>query len=237
MNGVKYVSDSGNKKIKGSKKIDCTYASVRGSCPLTCIFKDAGCYSQHGPLGIHVGRLDKEVDGLSALQIARSEAQAIDESYNGGEVPSGRDMRLHVSGDCRTVAGAKLLNSAVGRWKARGGGNVYSYTHCWDHVTKDVWSNVSMLASVDTVEDAVYARQNGYAPAIVVPEHISNKVYTLPGSDIKWIPCPAQVKGIGCVDCKICFNADKLFKNNMGVAFSAHGVKKTSIKRRLTVIK
>src|SRR5690606_10093649 len=106
-------------------------------------------------------------------QVARAEAQAIDQSYNGGPVPAGRNMRLHVSGDSRTIAGTRMINNAVGRWQQRGGGVVWSYTHCWDHVTRDLWSNVSMLASVDTVEEVTYAQQNGYAPAIVVAEHIS----------------------------------------------------------------
>lgn len=235
--GVKYVSNSGNNKLMGSKKIDATYSSVKGSCPLTCPLKDNGCYAQAGPLGIHVNRLDKEVDGLSALQLARNEVKAIDESYEGGAVPAGRDMRLHVSGDCRTVAGAKLINNAVSRWKKRGGGNVWGYTHCWDHVMKEVWSNVSMLASVDTVEEAVYARQNGYAPALVVAEHPSEKAYTLPGSDIKWIPCPAQTReGVGCSDCRICMDTDRLYRDNYGIAFAAHGCKKNSIKRRLRVL-
>ncbi len=237
MNGVKYVSNSSNRKIKGFKKIDATYVSVMGSCPLTCPLKDEGCYAQMGPLGIHVGRLDKEVNGLSALQIARAEAKVIDESYGGGTVPSGRDMRLHVSGDCRTISGAKLINNAVGRWKSRGGGDVWSYTHCWDHVTKDVWENVSMLASVDSTEEVQYARQNGYAPALVVSEHPSERAYTLPGSDTKWIPCPAQTRGVPCADCRLCLNDNYLFNNNYGITFVVHGVKKNHIKRRLQVIK
>jgi len=238
MHGVKYVSNSGNKKIGGSKKIDATYLSVTGSCPLTCALKDKGCYSQDYPLSLHVGRLDREVGNISALQIARFEAKAIDESYKGGAVPAGRDMRLHVSGDCRTIAGARLINNAIGRWKKRGGGSVWGYTHCWDHVLKEEWSNVSMLASVDSVEEVQYARQNGYAPAIVVSEHNGDKVFTLPGSDTKWIPCPAQTKeGVGCADCRLCFNATRLYDKNMGISFSAHGIKKNVIKRRLNVLK
>jgi hypothetical protein len=237
MNGVKYVSNSGNKKIKGSKKVDATYVSVSGSCPTTCALKDQGCYAQSYPMGLHVGRLDKEVDNMSSLQIARAEANAIDNSYDGGSVPTDRSMRLHVSGDCRTISGAKIINKAVGRWKQRGGGDVWAYTHCWDYVVKDVWSNVSMLASVDSADEVMYARQNGYAPAIVVAEHPSEKVYTLPGSDTKWIPCPAQTReNIGCADCKLCFKSKFLFETNHGIAFAAHGTKKNIVKHRLTVI-
>jgi hypothetical protein len=240
MNGAKYVSDSRNKKLMGSKKskkIDATYISVTGSCPGTCPLKDEGCYAQVGPMGIHVKRLDGEVNGLSALQVARAEATVINESYGGGDVPMGRDLRIHVSGDCRTISGARIINKAIGGWKKRGGGAAWGYTHCWDHVTRDEWSNVSMMASVDSVDEVIYARQNGYAPALVVSEHPSERAYLLPGSDIKWIPCPAQTRHVGCVDCRLCMNADRLYESNMGITFSAHGVKKNTIKRRLNVVR
>lgn len=238
MNGAIYVSDSGNSKTKGSEKIDVTYLSIKASCPSTCALKDNGCYSVNSYAGLIVKRLDNEATEMSALQIARAEANAIDNSYKGGAVPTNRIMRLHISGDCRTIAGAKLINNAVGRWKKRGGGKVYSYTHVWDHVMRDIWSNVSMLASVDSIEEVEYARQNGYAPAIVVSEHMSSKAHELPGSDVKWIPCPAQTqKNIGCVDCKLCMNANRLFEKNMGISFAAHGIRKNTIKKRLLVLK
>lgn len=238
MDGAIYVSNSGNSKTKGSKPIDVTYLSINASCPSTCALKEGGCYAKTSYVGIVARRLDKEANNMSALQVARAEANAIDKSYDGGPVPENRLMRLHVSGDCRTVAGAKIINNAVGRWKNRGGGKVYSYTHVWDHVMRDVWSNVSMLASVDSIEEVEYARQNGYAPAIVVAEHVSDKAYQLPGSNVKWIPCPAQTrKGVGCADCKLCADANRLYEKNMGIAFAAHGIQKNTIKKRLTVIK
>lgn len=70
-----------------------------------------------------------------------------------------------------------------------------------------------------------------------------------------YIPCPAQVfelnlsrtefksgernahkgknAGKGCLDCKLCFNDDFLRKNNLGIAFEAHG---PGTKRALTVL-
>jgi hypothetical protein len=237
MNGAIYVENSRNSKLSSNEKIDSVYASVKATCPLTCHLRDKGCYCQMGNTGIHVNRLDREAENLSVLDVARAEAHAIDNSYKGGQVPSGRNCRLHVSGDCRTITGARIINSAIGRWKKRQGNIMFSYTRAWDHVTRDMWSNVSMLASVDSIEDAVYARQNGYAPTLVVSEHISNKAYYLTGSDIKWIPCVAQTNHGTCASCKLCMNADRLFDNNMGITFAAHGVKKNFLKKQLTVIK
>jgi len=39
-----------------------------------------------------------------------------------------------------------------------------------------------------------------------------------------------------CVDCGLCLDADKLYARNMGIVFSAHGVKAKSMKKRLTVL-
>lgn len=236
MNGAIYVSDSGNKKIMGSKKVDATYVSIKASCPKSCPLMGEGCYAQLGPVGIHTARLDIEAEGFTALQAARAEANAIDASYKAGPVPTGRDMRLHVAGDSRTVAGTRLINNAVGRWKKRGGGECWSYTHAWKEVTRDKWSNVSMLASVANVDEAYDCWSQGYAPAIVVAEHPSDKAYLLDRSDTKWIPCPAQTRGVGCSDCRLCFNADRLREGNFGIAFAVHGVKKTSLKRHLAVL-
>ncbi len=236
MNGAIYVSDSGNKKIMGSKKVDATYVSIKASCPKSCPLMGEGCYAQLGPVGIHTARLDIEAQGFTALQAARSEANAIDASYKAGPVPAGRDMRLHVAGDSRTLAGTRLINNAVSRWKQRGGGACWSYTHAWKNVARKEWNNVSMLASVSNVTEAAEARARGYASSIVVPEHPSDKAYKLGDSDIKWIPCPAQTREVGCSDCRLCFNADRLHEGGFGIAFAAHGVKKTSLKRHLAVV-
>lgn len=237
MNSSIYIIDSKNSKLSGNRKVDCTYMPVSISCSNSCPLKDKGCYSQLGYVGIVVGRLEKEMKSFSPLQAARAEAMAIDTSYNSNSVPIGRDLRLHVSGDSRTITGTRIINKAIGRWKQRGGGDSWSYTHSWRHVSRSEWSNVSILASIESVKDVKEVRRQGYAPALVVDNHPSNKVYYIKGSDVKWIPCPAQTKSIPCVECRLCFNADRLFRDNMGITFAAHGAKKSSIKRHLTVIK
>ena len=236
MNGAKYVINSANTKISGSHKIDSTYLSTN-SCPSSCPLRNGQCYAKLGNVGIHVSRLNKESENKSQIQLAKAEAYVIDHSYDGKLIPEGRNLRIHVSGDSRTLSGSYIINSAIGRWKNRGGNIAYSYTHCWDIVLREVWSNVEMLASVDSIDQVKYARQNGYAPAIVVAEHLSSKAYQLKNCRTKWIPCQAQVRDIGCVDCGICLNTEILYKQNYGVAFAAHGVRKNDIKKRLNVLK
>jgi hypothetical protein len=236
MKGAIYVEDSKNTKLLGSKKVDSTYTAIKQSCPDTCALKDEGCYAQTSFVGMVNYRNERRAKGQNPLQVARSEAKAIDDAYKGGQVPEGRDLRIHVAGDSRTVKGTRLINAAVSRWKARGGGSVWSYTHAWRHVPRQEWSNVSTLASIDKVEEASQARAQGYAPALVVPQHPSEKAYTLPGSDIKWIPCPNQTRGVGCTDCRLCFNADRLYQGNFGITFSIHGIRKEQLRKHLTVI-
>ena len=239
--GAIYVSESGNTKIMGSKKVDATYASIKSTCSDSCGLKGRGCYAQTSFVGMINNRMNRRARGGSPVDVARAEAKAIDDSYKGGPVPAGRALRIHVSGDSRTLLGTRILNKAVGRWRLRGGGDCWSYTHSWRHVPREEWSNVSILASVDSVADIALARERGYAPAMVVAEHPSEKAYQLPGSDVKWIPCPNQTKPggkeIGCTDCRLCFNADRLFEGNFGITFAVHGIKKAELKRHLTVLR
>lgn len=239
MQGSIYVSRSKNAKLSKDGSVDCTYTSIEKTCPTSCELKDKGCYGALSYTGIVNNRLNNESKELSKMEVARAEAACIDMAYGGGKVPTNRFMRLHVIGDSTTVKGTKLINSAVGRWKRRGDGTnkVWSYTHAWRTIPRKLWNHVSILASVDKVEDVALARERGYAPAIVVPEFHGDKVFTMDGSSTKWIPCPAQTKeNTTCVSCNLCTRADFLYSKNMGIAFEAHGVKSKEIKRRLQVI-
>jgi len=239
MRGATYVVGTKNTKLSGSKPIDATYAAIGSTCSPTCpLQRDKLCYATLSFVGMINKRLEKQSEYESPLEVARAEAKLIDESYDGGEVPTGRALRLHVSGDSRTIAGTKVLNKAVGRWLKRGTDcAAFTYTHSWAHVPRETWSNVSVLASIESTDQVEAVRKQGYAPAIIVPEHASDKAYNLPGSDTKFIPCPQQTRGIGCSDCRLCFDANRLYSSNMGIAFAAHGVKKSELKRHLSVIR
>ncbi|HKY50814.1 MAG TPA: hypothetical protein VJP45_06120, partial [Candidatus Limnocylindria bacterium] len=112
-----------------------TYVSIAATCPDSCRFKNNGCYDQAGPAAKHARARDAAADGWSALEVIRAEADAIDRLYPNG-VPQdgargGRDLRLHVGGDVSCSRGAELLGEAARRWRERGGGAVWVYTHRW----------------------------------------------------------------------------------------------------------
>ena len=105
----------------------------------------------------------------------------------------------------------------------------------WHNVPRSAWKDVSILASIESPKQIAEARNNGYAPAIVVPEHESDKAYKI--GDTTFIPCPQQTHQVHCSDCGLCMKADWLFATNRGIAFAAHGVKTRELKRHLTVIR
>lgn len=234
---MKYVVKSQNKKISNKYQVDCTFAPIKQSCPDSCQLKNNGCYASLSFVGMINRKLEKEAEGLSALEVAKLEAKAIDESYDGKAVPNVL-LRLHVSGESTTIEGSKLINKAVGKWKKRGGAEVWSYSHSWKDVPRSAWSNVSMLASVDDYKDIALAIEKEYVPAIVVNTFPKNKKFSVPGSPIDFLPCPAQVKEtVSCDSCQLCLRDDLLKSLNVGIAFQAHSAKVNSIKKRLPVIK
>lgn len=237
MNGATYVEGSKNSKLNGSQKVDSTYASIEATCPKTCPFKGEGCYAQLGYTAITTHRLDDEAKGLSSIDVARAEAKAINESYKGKEVPVGRALRLHVAGDVRSKTAVRIIKKAIIKWQQRGGGKAWTYTHAWRTIPSYEWGPINILASVETVADANEAVNRGYVPAMVVQEHKSEKAYKVEGSDIKWIPCPQQTRGVGCSDCKLCMDTEGLYSRNSGIAFAAHGAATNKMKRKLPVLK
>jgi hypothetical protein len=216
------VYNSKNKKLGN---VAATYLPIDQTCPNSCPLKNNGCYAQLGNTGFQNIRLQKKMNGVSAYDIVRKEAREISAF---GQKANGKALRLHVSGDVRTAKSAKLLSIAAEKWD----GKVYTYTHAWKTIPRSAWGNISVLASCENITDAKQAMKCGYAPSIIVPNHISDKAYVHDG--VKIIPCPQQTRGISCDKCKLCMN-DKTLKNqNAAIAFAVHGVRKKIV---LNVIK
>lgn len=164
------------------------------------------------------------------LQIARAEAAAID----AGRV-FGQALRLHVSGDCRTDAATRVVAAAAARYRRRGGGPVWSYTHAWRRVSRGAWGDsVAILASCDRIDQGAAALARGFAPAVTVATHTTDRTTTSAG--VNWIPCPAQTRGVSCVQCRLCWHANELRDRRQGIAFAAHGAKERELRARLPVL-
>jgi hypothetical protein len=236
---VIFVENSNNSKILGKKgKVSTTYASIDKSCPKSCSLKNE-CYASYGMVGFHVRKLNAVEGNYSPRDIARLEYKLIRDSFGKGRIPQdgaqgGRDLRIHVAGEARTSGAARFMARAGASWYRRGGGKVWSYTHAWQTVPRKHWGKVSILGSANTLEDIPKILAQGYAPTIVVSKHESPKAKMIQG--VNFIPCPAQTKGIGCADCRLCLNADGLLARKAGISFEAHGVKTKQLKSRLKIL-
>lgn len=220
-----------------------TYAPIEQTCPSDCMFKapnEAGvrpCYADAGFTRGAVRKLEGQAVGMTPLQIARSEARAVDRLFPQG-VPQdgargGRDLRLHVSGDVTGIRAAAALAGAAARWRERGGGSVWTYTHAWRFVERSAWGKIAVLASVESVRDIGKARNRGYASALVVAQHESEKAW--PAAGTKVVPCPYETRKVTCSACRLCLDRD-LLQLGITVAFAAHGALAAEVKRRLPVI-
>lgn len=219
-----------------------TYLSIKKSCSDACVFKGGGCFAESGYSRIMIGRLDREL-GDSQPNLGVDEATAIDELFPEG-VPQdggrngtrGRDLRLHVSGDAQDGVSARALGMAAARYHQRGGGAVWTYTHSWRHIPRSLWGPVEVLASVENGEDANRARYiRGYVPALVVREFPSSKAFSVPNTDIRFVPCLAETQNMTCVECRACFDTAGLKKKNLGIAFAVHGVASKAAKKKLPI--
>jgi len=227
-------------------KVSATYASIEGTCPSTCKFKNGGgCFAESGITGKTVKQLDIESVMYSPEELAKIEYKALARLFRRGPIPQdggrdgtkGRDLRLHVSGDCTSNTAAMYLAKAQEEWQARGGGIVWTYTHAWRTVDRWAWGRIQVLASCETAQDVKEARERGYVPALVVREFISNKAHTLPGfGETKLIPCPAETKNTTCVQCRLCFDTARLYDKNMMIGFAVHGRDGEKAKKKLPVM-
>jgi hypothetical protein len=220
------IINSKNKKIGD---IAATYLPINKTCPKTCLFKNKGCYGQLSYVGIFNLKLENKNKHLSAYDIIRKEAREIAAF---GPKAKGKTLRLHISGDSRTAKSTNLLAKASEQWD----GKVYTYTHSWRTVKRKVWGKISVLASIDSIKDTSSARKQGYAPAIVLSDFPSHKAFTINQCKTKWIPCPSQTRDITCAQCKLCFNANRLFKDKLGIAFKAHSVRKNILVKHLPIV-
>lgn len=212
-----------------------TFVSIEATCSESCLFKRTpdgkrgGCYIDADQfMRRAMGLLDAGADGRTGAEVIAEETRVIDAIYKHRGVPrdgwrgQGRDLRLHVGGDVPDAKSARLLAGAAERWKARGGGSVWTYTHAWNEVHRRAFGGISVLASIESAAQVRPTRRRGYAPALVVP-HFPNGKRPFVVAGTRFIPCPAETLGKTCVECRLCLGGLDLHAKKLGVAFQLHG--------------
>lgn len=257
---IEYV-DAGGRRLRPVPRpphVAVTYASIEATCDDGCAFKGRGCYVTSGFANRWMTGLDEAAKGHTADEVIAAECDLIDHAFRGrtpyvgrlprrpgGRVPQdggrdgrqGRDLRLHVAGDVATEANARRLAASAERWRERGGGVVWTYTHDWRRIAADAFGPVSVLASVETPGAASEARRKGYAVAIVVREFPSARAFRLAGMADRVVPCPAETRGTTCVQCRLCLDAPMLRANGIAIGFALHGRDAAKVRRRLPVVR
>lgn len=226
--GVSAVEISSNSKVG---KVSATYVS-QDSCPKSCPLRNSGCYAESSFTGMQTRRLNRESasQSLTPAQLAREESRQIRSLT--GRFP----LRLHVVGDCATNTTAKIVSRAADEHARKFQNPVWTYTHAWRKVSRSSWGNVSVLASVEHLEDAKLAMDQGYAAAVVVPEHRANVAWRDESTGLRVIPCPEQTgKSANCESCQLCWKSGWLRANRSVIAFEAHGASK-KVKQALVQI-
>jgi len=215
---VEHSRDSKLSEPDGSG-MSATYAQ-QSTCPPTCALFKAGCYAEQGHVGFTTHRLNSAPAATPAAT-AKAEAKQI------GALSGTRHLRVHVVGDCRTPAAARIIGTAMVKHTQRRGKGAWTYTHAWRDVDKTEWSGASVLASCETPEQARAARAKQYPVALIVPKHASRQVYRYKG--LRVLPCPAQFqtvqpdgtmkRGTHCEHCAICREPEHLRDRGLVLGF------------------
>ena len=215
-----------------------TDVSIEATCSPSCPFKSNGCYVREGFTRFAADRLDAAARGYTGEEVIAAEVEAIDGAFHGAAIPQdgalgGRDLRLHVGGDVFNARSARLLARASERWQERGGGSVWTYTHAWRTVPRSAWGrHISVLASVEHVDDIARANARGYAAAIVLSAFDSRRALRLTASRGRVVPCPAETGTTTCVECRLCLDRD-LLGLGITIGFAAHGNGASRVRDRL----
>ena len=240
MIAVTVIGESGNSKLTDDPKehaVSATYLPQR-SCPPECVFRNSGCYAENGNTGFTTNRLNRDTDPSSRpVDIAKEESKKVFELATklAKKGIKGRPIRYRVVGDSYTKAAAIETGRSADIWADLVDGKAWTYTHGWRRLRRSLFGDsISVLASVEKTSQIAKARSRGFAAAIVVPYHKSDKVYKLDGEKI--LPCPHQTRGTPCVKCKLCWDDKRLLSKGISIGFAVHGSRSKAAKHSLTVM-
>jgi hypothetical protein len=225
------ISLKGNTKLGTS--VVTTTLPIRATCSTDCMHhpdREGTCYAYNGPMMWHQRKMESAIDpswdigGMEANQLAAL-------------AKPGALVRLHVAGEWIDSSHTKRVLRVVKSKSLK----AWAYTHKWRKFKATSFKGLSILASCDSLPDAIQAWIKGYAPALVVPKFESYKAYDLKyadGSDtgLGGIPCPAQTKHVTCEQCKLCLKADWLHRTQQVILFEAHGSRGKKLASKLISI-
>ena len=192
-----------------------TYAP-QSTCPVSCPLRGEGCYGETGRVGIYGSVMTKtnRTRRYSASRLAQIEAREI------RALSGRRPLRVHVLGDCRDRVAAMAIGRAMVAHTAKHGEPAWTYTHSWPVIPARAWAGADVLASCDDPSEVPRAQRKGYATALLVEMfHVAQRHMV---GKVDLLPCPAQTRGIQCVNCGLCMKTTYLRDKALTIGFEAH---------------
>jgi hypothetical protein len=125
----------------------------------------------------------------------------------------------------------------VERYLSRAGGIAWAPTHRRD-IPRDAFGPIEVMMSCESSEQVEEARALGFAATLVVAQFpYGAKVFRLPGSSLKYVPCPEQASGrVTCVECRLCLDTAVLLRKGIVIVFAAHGRDAAKVRHRLPLL-
>jgi hypothetical protein len=231
---VSFVRVSGNQKT-GPIPTTMTEAA---SCPDACPLKGNGCYAEYGRTALHWKNMGSE-------KKFAAEAISWDEMCDNVSIlRKGTLWRHNVAGDL-PGDGDKIDTQKLSQLveaNARKGACGFTFTHKpvgyrgqelvnARAIYASNRSGFTVNLSADDKHEADELYDLGIGPVVcVLPEDAPQVSFTPKGRHV--IVCPAEDKGLQCIDCQLCAKRDR----KAIVGFRAHGAGKKKVAKRLKVL-
>lgn len=191
------------------------------TCPNHCPWKKKGCSARANSHKQHA--LEAAAHGWTADQIMREEDRLIRETLPPGmeEYPGLWDFRGHEAGDFINAEHARLLAGTTEWMLGLGVRAVWFYTRRWMEIAREDFGEIQILASVVNANEMNEAHALGFRPAILRPFFPGRRLFKVNGSDLRLLPCPAEVGTATCSTCRRCFDPE--LPDDIAISFAPHG--------------
>lgn len=196
-----FTLNSGNRKTG----VIPVYTSSKITCPTSCPHLNTTCYARYAPMAFHWNKVSKGLRGMSFKEFCQEIKTKV---FKGQFWRYSQAGDLPGKGDTLDIAKLKTLVSAQ---KGKRG---YTYTHKplnrpseLNAVKKANLDGFTINKSTDSLKEADKWKAKGLPVITVVPDFETMPKTTPDGN--KLIPCPEQTHNVKCLQCQLCYKADR----------------------------
>lgn len=222
--------------------------SSPSSCPVSCPFKESGCYAK----GIRTSKVWERADNREDKRFIGCQDDLTNALTGALWLDKGDSnevmFRHNIAGDMAVVGTDKFdiatylsmvsaIMTANYRLKVAGSSKhikAFTYTHCTYSINdRDCMRLLKdyMLVNIscETVDEAVITKGRGLN-AVLTSIYPEADIAALKAKGIPAVQCPAQTKGITCKECRLC-SRDR----ESVVLFEVHGQSKGKARRVIQI--